>query len=205
MRSSKFIHLALEGIDGCGKGVQTTLLTQHLERRGRDVVQTQEPTKDTFIGKAIRDEFYARTLPDDELNILFAADRILHRAAMARMVLGLEHPELPIVVSDRSVWSAYAYHGADNSMHDYLSPASVEPDLTVVIDISVELALERMKARGNNPDRFEDEARLQQARAAYRDLSNRTPKVTVVDGTGNEYEVAARVTERVDRWMKQNP
>lgn len=206
------IHLAIEGIDGCGKGSQVELLANHLQSRFEFVRKTAEPTNETAIGNLIRDQFYEPTLTDDELNVLFAADRIAHKLSMqncahARRAM-LPPGESVIYVSDRSVWSAYAYHGIDNPMHKYLSPEMSVPDFTVVLDISVEQALARLNARvgltGGSvpPDRFENSQRLTEARDAYHELARRHPdRLALVDASGGIYQVAHEVCTRVDQWL----
>lgn len=203
-----FIHVAFEGIDGSGKGLQVQLLVDELQRQGRSVVRTAEPSSGTELGKIIRDQFYAQELDELEMNVLFAAERIIHRrlwmpqaAAMASATDGGD--ERAIVVSDRSVWSAYAYHGIDNDMHAFLSPESTWPDHAIVLDVDPVMALERVNDghRRRGHDRWENLPRLQQARQNYITLSNLWPsRVHVVDGEGSVYEVAARVLAEVTSW-----
>lgn len=209
---ARLTHLAIEGIDGCGKGSQVRLLTDHLSQRFEYVRKTSEPTEDTSLGRIIRDQFFEPSLTDDELNVLFAADRIVHKLGMiayskSRRVM-VPPDESVFYVSDRSAWSAYAYHGVDNPVHEYLSPEMAIPDFTVIIDIPVEVALDRLQKRVGvsgcpvTPDRFENAERLTAAREAYLELARRNPKrIAVVDGTGSVYQVAHNVCTTVDEWL----
>ena len=72
----------------------------------------------------------------------------------------------------------------------------IEPDLTFVIDIAPEISLRRGQARGGNEDRFEGmgldfQRRL---RDGFRALADEAPqRIRLIDGSGSEDEVAARV------------
>jgi len=200
-----YTHIAVEGIDGCGKGTQTQLLVEHLTRAGFDARLVREPT-DGPIGQLIREQLIAPTISEVELNVLFAADRIIHCMMMARQADARDKQggegEL-VFVSDRSVWSSYAYHGVDNPAHAHISPENTRPDFTVVIDLDPGLALNRMLSRDDaQPDRFENFERMSSAREAYVTLCERHPdRLGLVDGDGSIYSVADAVTARVDQWL----
>ena len=202
MEGPKFTHIAVEGIDGSGKDTQIDLLADHLRRAGHDARTIREPSSSTEIGRMIRDEFHNKTLDDMELNVLFAADRLVTRIIMSRMVAGMESmgDEAPMFVSSRSVWSAFAYHGLDNPMHEFLSPSSVVPDLTVVLDITVDEAMHRLKG---DLDRFEaSRERLTRARENYLELAGNDESIVVIDAHQAPYLVAHNLCKQVDVWLE---
>ena len=186
--------IALEGIDGCGKSTQARRLSERL-----DALLTFEPGA-TRLGVTLRRLLLDRDQPpvsERAEALLMAADRAQH---VAEVVL----PALEAgrwVVTDRFSASTLAYQGygreLDRSELGRLigwATAGLQPDLTVLIDVSVAVASAR---RGGDPgDRLEGEGDAFRQRVAegYRRLASEAPTPwLVVDGAGSETEVAAAV------------
>ncbi len=155
--------ISLEGTEGCGKSTQAERLRSWLEARGIGVVLTREPGG-TPTGEAIRGilQHHASgeeiAVPTEVL--LFAASRAQHVAHVIRPALAAGK----WVVCDRFVDSSLAYqaYGRDLSVSLLLeingyAVDGVWPDRTLLFDLSVERAMERLIARGAAPDRFESE------------------------------------------------
>ncbi|MBN9612737.1 MAG: dTMP kinase [Actinobacteria bacterium] len=158
---SEGIFITLEGGDGAGKSTQAELLGGWLESRGREVVRTREPGG-TSLGVALRQLLLHGTdvSPRAEA-LLYAADRAQHVAEIVRPALDRG----AVVVQDRYIDSSLAYQGAARS----LDPSEIRglsewasqdlwPHLTVLLDVSPELAVERRAAAGGTADRLEREA-----------------------------------------------
>ena len=186
--------IALEGIDGCGKSTQAQLVADRL-----GALLTFEPGA-TPLGTALRQLVLDPGAPPvDERaeSLLVAADRAQHVADVVTPALVAGR----WVVTDRFSASTLAYQGygrgLDRAELDRLidwATAGLSPDLTVLIDVPVDVAAERR--RGSYYDRLEAEGHEFQQRVAdgYRRLAAEavTPWL-VVDGTGPVDEVAAAV------------
>jgi len=99
----KGIWIAFEGLDGCGKSTQASILAQKL-----GATLTYEPGN-SDVGEKIREVLLQHQGPIGERTevLLFAADRSEHVERVVRPVLDAGG----IVVSDRSVWSSVMYQG----------------------------------------------------------------------------------------------
>lgn len=153
-------YIAFEGIEGCGKSTQAVALAERLRSSGRDVVSTRE-TGGTAIGARIRDVLHdpANTHLDPIAEaLLIAGDRAQHRAEVLTPALAAGQ----LIVSDRSVYSTIAYQGYGRQLPldmvrtvNNWAIGGRWPDLVVLLDISHEEAMNRLRSRAL--DRFERE------------------------------------------------
>lgn len=154
---------SLEGIDGSGKSTQIDMLVSALESEGYQVVRLREPGG-AKISEQIRgillDPSFKGIMGDD-------TELLLYNAARAQVIAEIIRPALEagkVVIADRFAWSTFAYQGyarglgADKVQRlTELTCGDCFPELTVVIDISVECSRERTSRRGEAPDRLESE------------------------------------------------
>ena len=198
MEQGKFI--ALEGIDGSGKSTQIKRLVERLTGQGVACHATREPTGRP-VGALIRQALTGQTPLDPRvIAALYAADRIDHLVNGEDGLLSLVERGVT-VVTDRYYFSSYAYHSVDMEMDWVIGANSVSagllrPTLTVFLDVSVELAMERIRRGRDRVELFEREDRLRRTRSLYFEAFERlrgTETVAVVDGGGAEDEVADRV------------
>jgi len=189
--------VTFEGIEGSGKSTQSRLLA---ERLGPDTVLTQEPGG-TPLGRAIRclllDHGHGVVAPSTEV-LLYFADRAQHVAELVRPALR----EGRSVVSDRYTDSSLAYQGYGRGLDrglilavHRLATGGLQPDVTILLDVSVDVGLARASSRGSL-DRLESEVREfhDRVRAGYLEMARAEPDRWVrVDGEGSTEAVAARV------------
>lgn len=196
------MFITFEGIDGVGKSTQLDLLQSWLESRGRDVVRTLEPGG-TELGQEIRHLLLHRKgdVAARAEALLYAADRAHHVATKIRPALA----EGKVVLSDRYFDSSVAYQGAarelDVSEVRNISLWAVDnliPDLTVLLDLDAQAAIQRRNKTGTEPDRLEREKVdfFERARSQYLDLA-REPRFLVVDATLSIDEIQEQIRARV--------
>lgn len=199
--------IVLEGLDGCGSTTQTRRLTSALQARGRAALPTFEPSNGP-IGALIRSVLERRLLLTggtepwsgrwSTLALLFSADRLDH---LDRVVL----PALRAgssVVSDRYDLSSLAYQSVTAADQDDVLPwirqlnrYAVRPDLTVVLDLPLEQAAARRRARGGTEELFDADSIQAKLAVAYARSEELVPgdRVVHLSGEGSIDQVTERV------------
>jgi dTMP kinase len=198
--------ITLEGSEGSGKTTAARHLAEWLRSRGEDLVLTGEPGG-TALGEEVRRlVLHLRNVSDD---LDPRADALLYAAARAQHTARVILPALQAgrhVVCARYLDSSLAYQGAgygnDPQQMRWLQAFAtydVLPDLTILIDVPVEIGLGRK--RHGEWNRFEDSesvAFFETVRAAYLALAAAEPgRYRVVDGSGSVDETDARIRELV--------
>ncbi len=206
MSRARFI--TLEGLEGAGKTSRLADLKAFLEQRGKTVLATREPGG-TALGERLRELLLApdqgSMAPLTELLLMFAA-RSEH---VARLILpALEAGQW--VLCDRYVDASYAYQGAGRSLGEApvaaleaLLPQRARPDLTLLLDLPVELGLARANRR-SAADRFEQEtvAFHQRVREAYLARARQHPhRYCVIDAAAGPDQVQAAIERAVERLL----
>ncbi|MDQ3564427.1 MAG: dTMP kinase [Pseudomonadota bacterium] len=208
-RSNRGLFVTLEGIEGAGKSTQVKTVAAYLRGQGRIVIETREPGG-TVVGEAIRSVLLQPSPtpmePETELLLMFAA--------RAEHVNKLIEPALvsgQCVVSDRFTEASYAYQGGGRNVPwariavlEDLVQGALRPDLTLLLDAPVPMALNRARRRDGTPDRFESEAAgfFEAVRQAYLDLAQRAPeRIRVVDATAAPAAVANEIRTQLGRLL----
>lgn len=195
---SRFI--VIEGLDGAGTTTQVAALAQHLRSHGHVVHETHEPT-DGPVGRLIRASLRGAegSVVEQALPWMFAADRADH---LSRTVDPALHAGT-WVVSDRYLHSSLAYQSLVLPLDDVydLNRTFRVPDLTVFVDVDVEVCLARIEARGGVREIFERRDRLVAIRDAYEQvldkLYGRGDPIVRVDGDAEIATVTARIVAAV--------
>lgn len=200
---SKPRFIVLEGIDGSGTTTQLGLLEKHLIARGRRVLATREPSQGP-IGRLLREILLgghrrADGSPVDGLAmaLLFAADRRDHlsREIEPALAAGFD------VVSDRYLLSSLAYQ-AQEAERDWvatLARAVRRPDLTLLLDLPIEVAAARRREAGRVDERYDADAIQTAVAVRYRELVAGDPLTLTLDARGAIDDVARAVADAVDR------
>jgi len=158
----KGLFITFEGIEGCGKTTQMNLLADHLKKVGVSVLKTREPGG-TKIGEEIREML----LNPDNKKMAKETEMLLYGASRAQHIKELIEPALKsgkIVLCDRYADSTLAYQGFGRNMGISLirktcplSLGSIQPELTILLDLDVKAGLSRIKNRKGGNDRIEKE------------------------------------------------
>lgn len=162
--------VVVEGIDGAGKTTLANLLADWLHGVGAKVSVSKEPTRGPWGMKLRESAAAGRLTPDDERRFLIL-DRKQHVDELIRPALVRNE----IVILDRYYLSMLAYQGAAGLDLDDLKAANdfaPEPDVLLLLDLSPEDGLARIRARGDEPNHFETVETLSAARQIFRDLDD---------------------------------
>ncbi len=205
------IFVVVEGIDGSGSTTHTKLLGKTLRQRGLKVVETCEPSTGP-IGVLIRQVLQRRLFVADPegprafawstMALLFAADRMDHLDST--IVPALRNGF--VVLSDRYDLSSLAYQSVTAPGGEQVVPwirelnaAALRPDLTVVIDVPMEVAEERRRARGGFEEMFESREIQSRLCAVYHEAESLVPHdhVAHISGVGAVSDVAASILAAV--------
>ena len=180
----------LEGIDGCGKSTQSKLLLEKLEGEGEKVIILKEPTKRPH-GQKLWDVLHGkRKASNEEILELFVLDRKQHVEEKIQPSLD----DGAVVLMDRYYYSSMAYQVAGGIDVEEIREKHIfapKPDVVLIFDLPVSVALERVKGH-SDADEFEKEEHLEKVREAYLDLEN-DPLVRIVDATGTPEEIFGNV------------
>lgn len=198
--------ITLEGSEGVGKSTNVGLVCELLRAQGHAVVATREPGG-TPRGEAIRELLLN---PDEQEPLAEDAELLLIFAARAQHLARLIRPALERgawVVCDRFTDATFAYQGGGRGIDrqriaalEALVQGSLQPDLTLLLDMPVTAARERLVARGNAPDRFERErgAFFDAVRRAYRERAEAAPgRFEIVDAARSLEAVQADIRQRL--------
>lgn len=204
MQRGKF--LTVEGTEGVGKSTNIAFIHEWLTNQGIDVVMTREPGGTPFaeeIRHLLLQKREERVDPTSELLLVFAA-RAQHMAEVIEPALARG----AWVLSDRFTDATYAYQGGGRGLDmdlisslETLVQRNLHPDMTIILDIDVQVGLDRASARAAL-DRFESEqiSFFERVRAVYRARAEAAPeRYRIVDAghslDGVQREISAVLSE----------
>lgn len=201
--------ITIEGVEGVGKSTNLTYTADYLRGRGLKVVATREPGG-TPVAEAIRNLL----LEPDAVGMSDLCELLLVFAARASHLDKLIRPALERgewVVCDRFTDATFAYQGGGRGLRpdtiaelERLVQGEMRPDLTILLDASLEVAQDRRRLRGIT-DRFEAEAAafFLRVQDAYRALARAEPeRIRRVDAGQPLAAVQAKIAEELERFVE---
>ena len=198
MKKAKFI--TFEGVDGAGKSTHLAWFADTLRQRGIDVLVTREPGG-TPLGERLREILLNQPMHAETEALLMFAARLEHIEQVIKPAL----KRGTWVVSDRFSDASFAYQGGGRGVAlakleqlERWVQEDLQPDLTLLFDIPVEVARQRLlnNTRPGNAslDRFEQEKSdfFERVRQAYLARSKKFPqRFAVIDASQSPDEVKA--------------
>lgn len=177
--------IAIEGIDGAGKSTLAEGLRAILNKTGAKVTLGKEPTRGPW-GMKLRDSAsQGRLSPEDESRFLLL-DRRQHVDDVIRPALSRGE----VVILDRYYPSMVAYQGAAGlPVQQLLADNSFAPraDVLILLDLAPAVGLERIRARGDEPNAFETLENLEAVRSIFLQLQD--PEMVTIDAARGIDEV----------------
>lgn len=203
------MFIAIEGIDGSGKSTQSVKLVENLAALGHAVHGTCQPTGRP-IGKMIRQILRKEWQAQEEtIAGLFVADRLDHISntedgLLKRLAAG------EIVVTDRYYFSSYAYHGTHIDMQWVIAANAMcarllRPTINIFIDVTPEVAIERIKKNRTSIDLYETLDNLTNVRSQYLKAFEQLKdeeRICIIDGNEAMEVVAQNVLAQVRSLIK---
>jgi dTMP kinase len=198
------MFITLEGPEGSGKTSHIKPLTEWLTAQGYKVFATREPGG-TNIGEQIRNVIH--DMKNTEMPP--RTETLLYQAARAQIVEQVIKPLLAadeIVISDRYYDSTIAYQGYGHQQNlDEVralvkyATGGLTPDLTILLDVEVEVGLKRKKQNGvewNRMDAYEIEF-YRRVRAGYLEMVKQEPKRWVVVDASQSWEMVQEELRKI--------
>lgn len=209
------LFITFEGPDGSGKSTQISLLADHLQGLGFNVLQTREPGG-TAIGSQIRHVLH--DVKNTEMDS--RAEVLLYSASRAQLVQQVILPHLAAggaVICDRYADSTYAYQGYGRQLDfDTLqritrfATRELTPDITIYLDLDVTEGIRR-KQRANSAGEGElnrmDQLALEfyrRVRAGYLQMAQAEPeRWLVIDASGTVTDVQRQIRDRLAQVLQK--
>ena len=203
MTKGKFI--TIDGVEGAGKSTQIDLICSYLHQKGIEVVRTREPGG-TAVGEKIRsvllDVENQEMHSDTELLLMFSSrNELIQNKIIPALNEGFW------VVSDRFTDASFAYQGGGRMLNldriDKLADwvlGDFKPDLTLLLDVSVEVGMERIESRAAK-DRIELEERafFERVRSVFVSRSEAFPdRIKLIDANDSVEGIQSKIRAYVD-------
>jgi dTMP kinase len=197
--------ITLEGGEGAGKSTHAQRLSDALNARGIANIVTREPGGSEgaeSIRKLLVEGEPGRWDPVVETLLMFAA-RADHLARTIRPALERGN----WVICDRFTDSTFAYQGAGRGLGpwvirqiDQVATGGFRSDLTIILDVPVEDALQRIGSRHHAEDRFEkfDRGFHERLRAHFQELAKEEPqRCVLINSAAPVEDVTAQIWRAV--------
>ena len=199
------LFITFEGTDGAGKTTQIQRLSADLRQVCYDICLTREPGG-TPISEQIRDML----LNPDHSEMAATTELLLYAASRAQHVSEVIKPALEagkIVISSRFADAMVVYQGYGRGLDlerinrlNRIATDGVTPNVTFVLDLPVEIGLQRVQKSRGGLDRLEREKIEfhQRLRDGYRALAQQeTQRLKIIDAQASPEQVYAQIKAAV--------
>lgn len=202
--------IVFEGLDGSGKGTQTSLLMKEIKKQGGNAVLTAEPTNSS-TGGMLRDALGGFVKRDAyELSALFLLDRIFHNTNDINGIRKYLESGTD-VICDRYYYSSFAYQGIDADLKWVMDmnlncKEIVRPDVCIFLDISPDDGDKRLSADRASREIYENTETQKRIRSRFFevfDVLKDTENIKIVDASRTIPEVSADII-KIYNQLKEN-
>ena len=194
----KGLFITVEGVDGAGKSTPLAWLTEQLKAIGHSVILTREPGG-TPLGERLRDLLLHEKMDLETETLLMFAARREHIAQVIAPALARGD----ILISDRFTDATYAYQGGGRGVSltkieqlETWVQHDLQPDLTLLFDVPLEVAQARLAKGRDSLDKFEQESLgfFVRTREAYLARAAADPsRIAIIDSTGTFEQTHAHI------------
>ena len=203
---NKNLFIVFEGIDSSGKTTQAELLEKHFVSKGEKAIISPEPSNG-IIGNMIRQALKKRItfsrdrhLFDEQMAYLFAADRHDHLYNDIDGVFKLIQDNYH-VISTRYYFSSLAYNCETTEKFAFIKKLNARfpnPDLTIYIDIPIEISLQRLEERSLK-EIYETKSKLTKVREQYQQIfADYDGRAAIIDGTQSVEQIHQQIINLVN-------
>ncbi len=205
--NNKGKFIVFEGIDGSGKTTQINKLCEYLEKKGRKVYVTSEPTI-SLTGGMLRDALSGVSKRTScEMAAMFVLDRIFHNVN-TKWGINKMLDEDYVVLCDRYYYSSLAYQGSETDFEWVKSmnlncPEIRTPDACIFLDLTPEESLERISNSRATTEIYETKEKLTAVRnkflSVFDELKDREGEnIYIISAFGDVETVANRISNAID-------
>ena len=198
------LFISFEGIDGCGKSTQADLLRSYLESKGEQVELLREPG-----GTALSEQIREILLNPNNDKMDPTTESILLSACRAQLTREIIIPALErgnVVICDRYADSTLAYQGYGRGINlewleklNAFATAGLKPDITLLVDLPVDEALNRMQSKSFDRIEMEGIEFLDKVRSGYLELTDRFSKrYFMIDGMETIEEMSKKIINKIE-------
>jgi len=200
----KSLFIVFDGLDGSGKGEMIKRLKEYLSKKKFKVLVTKEPT-DSSYGKEIKEILKKDAEPKEKAELclnLFVKDREEHLKNEIEPFLKQDNH---IVICDRYYYSTMAFQhtqGIDMEKIIIDNMPFRAPDITFILDLPSETALERIKKRGNRKEKFEQLGFMKKLRKNFLKLTKELEdNIKIIDASKSKEEVFEAIKSEIKKLL----
>lgn len=201
------MFVTIEGGDGVGKTTQLGLLSKALQDCGYSVVTFRDPGS-TRLGESLRELLLRR----EDIPMVPMAEMLLYMAARAQLAEEAIRPAMAagrIVLCDRYLLSNVVYQGYGCGLDPeklweigFFITRGVVPDLTVVLDVPVEIAAERRKGKMDRLEARDDNFHRRVREGFLKEAARNPERIKVLDASPPVEEVHRELRALVLDWIR---
>jgi dTMP kinase len=204
----KNLFIVFDGIDGCGKSTQLSMLHDYLFKKDKRVriLTTREPTAGKY-GMQIRKMLAEHKNPysdSEKLLNLYVKDREDHLENAVKPFLKKDGENISIVLCDRYYYSTIVYQQAQGIELDKvieLSKGFLKPDLAIILDLHPETALHRI-SKERAIEKFEKLDFMKKLREGFSKLKDfLDDNIVYIDTSGSRTVTFEKIKKQVDKLL----